>query len=260
MIGNYEAHPVAEIFPMMSEKQFESFRDDIAENGVQEFGLLYQGMVLDGRNRYRACQEIGIEMDWTEVESGDDGEKFDPVQYVLSKNLHRRQLKDGQRAMIAAKMATLKNGSNQHKNEGLPIGEPSRDDAATLLSVTLRNLDRAKHVLAHGSKHLIEAVQLDDIKVYMAEKLCKAEPDKREQTRLVKEGNKAISLFLNPTPVEVEDTPISDDDEIGDKYEYPIVKMFSHCDYRLNTLKRLVESLESHEVSVLKDWLVSLKS
>jgi hypothetical protein len=254
-----ENHPVACIFPMMDTKSYEELKQDIAINGVHQSGLLYQGKVLDGRNRYRACCELDIQMSWQEVELGEpeDIAKFDAIQHVMTHNLHRRHLKQSQRAMIAAKMATLTGSGRPEKGSN----DTFISDAAALLSVSEPTVKRAKHVLANGCKPLIEAVEDCQITVSMAEKLCKAEPDKREQSRLVKEGKEAIRLFLNPTPhpsPEVDDEVVSDEDPvIQDKYESPIVEMFKHADYRLNTLKMLVNQLSQSERIVMRDWLKS---
>lgn len=245
----YETHPVACIFPMMDDASFNKLKDDIATNGVERWGLLYEGKILDGRNRYRACQELGIEMSWSEVEQ-EDMATFDPLQYVLTHNLHRRHLKQSQRAVIAAKMATLKNGKRPSQN-----CEATRDEAASLLSVSPRSVDAAKHVLEHGCKPLIEAVESCQITVSMAEKLCKAEPDKRKQAQLVKEGKKAIQEFLMPMPdANASDAPGGQDDD-DDAYDYPIVKAFSVADYRMNTLKKIFDTLEPYEAAIVRDWV-----
>lgn len=256
MSDKYKEHPIAAIFPMIAGPEFEKLKQDIDTNGIKESGLLYEGKVLDGRNRYRAACELGIEMNWAEVELGepDEIQAFDPMAYVLSQNLHRRHLKQSQRAMIAAKMATLKRGDvgNGRKVDGqncLPT-----DDAAELLSVSERSVKAAKHVLDHGCKQLIEAVTDCEITVSMAEKLCKACDDKREQARLVKDGKEAVKLFLNPTPHEQPEEPIDCSD--SDKYDYPVVKAFQIADYRLNTLHKIIDSLEPHEAAVVRDWIV----
>ena len=192
------SHPIASIFPMTTQAEYEALRDDIKENGIQSCGLLFEGMILDGRNRYKACEELGIRLDFEEVELGEDADKFDPVQYVLSHNLHRRHLHQSQRAMIAAKMATLSHG--QKKADADRSNDLSQDDAAVLLKVSVPTVKRAKHVLEHGSKELVAAVEQLEVTVSLAEKLCKKCEDKRDQTKLVKQGKAAVKEAVSESP------------------------------------------------------------
>jgi ParB-like chromosome segregation protein Spo0J len=253
MSEQYKEHPIAAIFPMIAGPEFEKLKADIKSHGFKESGLLFEGKILDGRNRYRASCELGIEMNWAEVENSEpeDIAAFDPVAYVLSQNLHRRHLQQSQRAMIAAKMATLKQG----RPEKAPNGALTQAEAAKLLSVGEGSVDRAKYVLENGCKQLIDAVESCEIRVSMAEKLCKACDDKREQARLVKDGKDAIKLFLNPTPYEQPDADATGDDSEPDDYDYPVVKAFKVADYRLNTLKRIMGELQRHELDIVAGWL-----
>ena len=72
--------------------------------------------------------------------------------------------------MVAAKMATLKNGQTK---AALPNGGASTADAAAALSISTRATEQAKHVLAHGSDELIEAVKQCQVSVSLAGKHCK---------------------------------------------------------------------------------------
>jgi hypothetical protein len=51
-------HEIADIFPMMTASEFAALKRDIQENGLLEPIELYEGKVIDGRNRYRACYEM----------------------------------------------------------------------------------------------------------------------------------------------------------------------------------------------------------
>jgi DNA modification methylase len=54
-----EFHEVANIFPMMNGEEFAALVEDIKTNGLQEAIWLHEMQIVDGRNRYRACQEAG---------------------------------------------------------------------------------------------------------------------------------------------------------------------------------------------------------
>lgn len=83
------------------------------------------------------------------------------IDFVLGKNLHRRHLNTSQRTLVAAKLANLQNGSNQHKaKEGTQNCAPmSVEDAAKVLNVSPRSVTSGKQVLDGGSKELIAAVE-----------------------------------------------------------------------------------------------------
>jgi len=87
--------------------------------------------VLDGRNRHRACEEIGIEA----IARPWDG-RGDPLSYVISKNLRRRHLNESQRAMVADKIANLKEG---RPSSTAPIGAVSQSQAAKTMNVGRRS-------------------------------------------------------------------------------------------------------------------------
>jgi hypothetical protein len=96
--GPLGVHPAATLFPMMHGPELGLLIEDIEAHGLREPVVLYDGQVLDGRNRLRACELAGIEPrfeEWDGVGS--------PLAFVLSRNLHRRHLNESQRSIIGAR-------------------------------------------------------------------------------------------------------------------------------------------------------------
>jgi predicted transcriptional regulator len=96
-----EPHALCESIPAMSEDEYQVLKADIAENGLRDPIALYQGKILDGRNRYRAMEELGKPIKETmyfEYDPKIDGKS--PEAFVLSRNLLRRHLNESQKAAL----------------------------------------------------------------------------------------------------------------------------------------------------------------
>ncbi len=61
MSEQLEFHPLADLFPLMEGEEFDLLVADIKANGLREKIDLYQGKIVDGRNRYRALRRLGID-------------------------------------------------------------------------------------------------------------------------------------------------------------------------------------------------------
>jgi hypothetical protein len=94
-----EAHEFAKLFPPLSEEDFKALVDDIKANGLRQPIVVYQGKILDGNNRYRACLQAGREPELVDLECSDDGVA---QAFVISANIHRRHLSPEQRREIIA--------------------------------------------------------------------------------------------------------------------------------------------------------------
>lgn len=97
-----KAHPAAMIFPMMADDELRELAADIKKNGLREPITTYDGKILDGRNRERACRMAKVEPKTRSWRGGGS-----PIAYVLSLNLQRRHLSQTQRAFAAEKALPL---------------------------------------------------------------------------------------------------------------------------------------------------------
>lgn len=170
MTTAYLLHPAAELFPVMDEAAFAALVADIAAHGQREPILVLDGQVIDGRHRLRACEQLGLEPLVRQV-SADDG---DPFGLVVSLNLHRRHLSEGQRAIIAARLATLPHG---RPDANAQICAFTQDEAAQHLKVSRRTVQHARAVLDHGIDELQAAVKGGEISVSAAAELSRLPAD-----------------------------------------------------------------------------------
>jgi N6-adenosine-specific RNA methylase IME4 len=175
--GDLLPHPLADLFPLMDAGAHRALVDDIKAHGLQQSIVLHEGMILDGRNRYRACEEAGVSVR-TKTFHGPD-----PLAYVVSANLQRRHLDESQRAMIAARLANMGEGRPHPNCANLHSYLISRSDAAAMLNVSTRSVASAKAVRDAGVPALVERVESGGLAVSVAAEVAKL--PKAAQRKLV---------------------------------------------------------------------------
>ena len=173
LMRNFTLHPATDLFPEMDAAAFEALVADIAHNGQQEPIVIQDGQVIDGRHRLRACERLGIDPRVREVRP----EEGHAIALIISLNLHRRHLTDSQRAMVAARLANLPRGTNQHA----PIGASTQNAAADLLNVSRRSVQRARAVIDLGTPELATAVDSSVIAVSTAADLARLPADTQRE-------------------------------------------------------------------------------
>ncbi|KAB2788147.1 S-adenosylmethionine-binding protein [Brucella anthropi] len=178
---SHPAHPLADMFPMIPEAERRLLADDIVTFGQRDPIILLDGMVLDGRNRQWACGFADVEPIYEEY-TGDD-----PLNFVLSKNLHRRHLTESQRALIAAAIVDWERGINQTTAGGANL--PTRR-AAERLSISERAVKSAKRVIQQGAPELLDAIRSGKVTIHAGEAI--SELQHSEQAKVIREEKKAI--------------------------------------------------------------------
>ncbi|UZW61825.1 ParB/RepB/Spo0J family partition protein [Lysobacter enzymogenes] len=174
---NLEYHELCLMLPDMNGEAFSALVEDIRQHGQRREIVLYEGRILDGRHRYRACIECGVKPRTVEF----DGK--DPVAFVVSENVARRHLSESQRGMVAAKLANLEVG-RPGKSANLHLFGVKLEQAADLLAVSRRMVAKASDVKKNGSPSLVQQVEAGKISMNEAEKIASLGP--KSQDRIAK--------------------------------------------------------------------------
>jgi hypothetical protein len=97
---NYEAHSLANVFPMIKGTEFENLKADISKQGILQPITLYDDgsgpKIIDGRNRYAAGKATGYKFTAANFREF-KGTLADAEAFVISTNVHRRHLTNAQK-------------------------------------------------------------------------------------------------------------------------------------------------------------------
>jgi hypothetical protein len=195
-----EFHEAAGIFPMIDDEDYEAFRQDIKERGLKEPIVTYKGKIIDGRNRFKACRDLGIKPVYVEWDG--DGTI---TEQVVSLNLHRRHLETGQRALLGAKIAEMlrkeaheRQGTRTDLMESISGGTSTKNlvevgaerRAGKAAHVSHFNVTHGVKVLKHGIPELVDAINANQVEVSNAAAISSLPPE--EQKAIVGAGPEAM--------------------------------------------------------------------
>jgi hypothetical protein len=181
----YSYHPFADLFPLIEGEDYNKLKEDVNINGLLEPIVIHDNKIIDGRNRYRCTIDLGIKPIFKQYE----GKEESLLSFILSLNLHRRHLSEGQRSIIAAKLANLDPG-RPATSLTVSTDTVSQSDAAAALDVSRVSVNRANRVLNRGSDGLVDLVESGRLGVLPASEV--ATLDEQDQNIIIARGEEEI--------------------------------------------------------------------
>jgi len=205
-IAGYETHPAADLFPMMEEEELRELASDIKRTGQRHAVVVIGSKILDGRNRVRACEMVGVEPRFSQYEGPKDVASI--LDYVVSLNLSRRHLSASQRAWLGALLEEryAEAGIEKKREGGRRGGQAakhradrpnasesdsshrSRDRAAAAVGSSGRSVQKAKAVREKAADEVQRAVAAGDLTVDAASELAKID-DHDTQREILERSN-----------------------------------------------------------------------
>lgn len=148
-------HPLTDLFPMLPDDELADFADDIKVNGLMEPIALADGLVVDGRNRLKACEIAGVEPRFTQL-NGQDIRA-----YIVAHNIKRRHLTKGQRAMALAMIYPEPERGGRKDRGSIAREMGLSGERLRIARIVLREApELAKHVLRGDGISLDEALAI----------------------------------------------------------------------------------------------------
>lgn len=209
---SYEWHRYAAVFPLLDDDKIASLAADIKANGLKSPIVLFEGKVLDGRNRATACNLAGITPRYEEFK----GTKQEALAHVWSLNFERRHLDPGQAAAAAVarekfdeefakEVAEMKEDAAKRPNAGRPrTGENSRQKIDANFEKD-DNTHRTDHKIA-------EAAGTNRTYIAHARKLRDEDP---EEFQKVLQGTKKLNKAVKDMAAKKEESNGKEDKKAG---------------------------------------------
>ena len=150
----YQQHPLSAAFPAMSTEDFQGLKDSIENIGVQNPITIFEGMVVDGWNRYKAANELGMDCPSKELDAW-----IDPVAFVRAQNKDRRHLPLSAWALIEVSLREWKPAHRPGKGALSAPLQASNQEMADAAGVKKRLIQQAKAVQSKAAPEVIAAVK-----------------------------------------------------------------------------------------------------
>jgi ParB-like chromosome segregation protein Spo0J len=218
----YQQHPLSAAWSAMDDESFKGLIDDIDANGVRNPIALYDGMILDGWHRYKACLELNVKKPPMVEYDGSD-----PASFVVSMNFHRRS-KDSpsQIAFSIARTASWVESSGRPSASVDSVMKMSVMKAAEIAGVSARTMTDAK-AATKADPEVQDAVAKGEMSVSKAAKLAKKSPKK--QRKALKKEPKAPVVREETVPLSQYTKLEQEHDELSRNYHALSVEL-SACE------------------------------
>jgi hypothetical protein len=169
-------HRFALLFPRLTASAQAALTKSIRLNkGIRDPITMFNGQIADGISRCLSTIELGLR--WGQLHTTKfEGDEAVLLQFVIDKNLSRGHLNPSQLAMVAARMANMRQGA---RTDLAQICAMSQQEAADRVNVSRRLVQDAVKVIKEGVPALQAAVDSGILTVTAAVTVLNLAPNKQ---------------------------------------------------------------------------------
>ena len=196
------------LIPPLSADEFKQLEENILSEGIRENIIIWNGIIIDGHNRYEIAQKHGLEFKTSEKEFADrDSVKI----WIIKNQFGRRNLSAYDRSRLAlqleplisekAKVKQIESGGAVPQKSAKPpidtraelatIAGVSHDTIAKVKTIELKATPEVKEKLSSGEVSINQAYK----EIKQAEKKQELEQKKQEYSKRVQEAVEKNSDF-----------------------------------------------------------------
>ena len=238
------------LIPPLTEEEFNQLEANCLENGIQDSLKTWDGILIDGHNRYEIAQKHGLEFKTEEMEfSSRDDVKL----WIIKNQLGRRNLSIYDRSVLALKLKPViaqmakKKQAEYHGNQYDGLHQKSdkkqivtNREVGKIAKVSHDTIHKAEAIENSGNSDLIAKVRSGEVSINKAYREVKGLPPKKTALQIEE-------------PVQEEPLPFEEDtsdcfetsEEVSEAIE---IAGLRHAEKILNGIAEIVNTVKySHE-------------
>jgi len=144
-----------DLIPPLTDEEKEQLETNLLGDGVRDPLVTWNGILIDGHNRYEIAQKYGLDYKVVEMEFGSrDEAKI----WVVHNQLGRRNLSDWARTKASLKLKPSIQGKTPD----------ARGDIAELAGVSTNTVHRVGYLMEHADEETLEALDNGEISINKA--------------------------------------------------------------------------------------------
>jgi N6-adenosine-specific RNA methylase IME4 len=205
-----------ELIPPLSFEEFTQLAENIAKDGCRDPLVLWNGVLVDGHNRYDICNRLKLPFKTIENEFKDRSEV---IEWIIRNQFGRRNLSSYIRTTLALRLESEIAGrakKNQARKPADFVKQNSaeqtetRKELAKLAGVSHNTVDKVKKIELVASPKTKEALAKGEISINQAHNEIKTKERREERVKKIVEiskGNSSLEQIAQFYPVIYVDPP-----------------------------------------------------
>lgn len=265
----YLFHELSSYLPLLEGKEFDDLVEDIKEFGQIEPVTLYDGKILDGRNRYRACKILKRELIVREWKPS-DATGSTPLQYVISENIMRRHLNMAQKAEIGMMLydeiakqveeeraKKISETLKERHEKGELIGRKEKGGGSKVVVSIEEKIDTAKERESTTAYKVAQKVRVKPdtiVRVKKIKEFAKEDKSIAEQWEDAKKGESTIGAVYKKVQEKETIDKLPEDlkkevkkEELTVKEAKDVAESFKEPEMRKEAIKTIKKEKKEHE-------------
>ena len=267
----YLFHEISSYLPLLEGEEFDALVEDIRQFGQIEPVVLFEGKIIDGRNRYRVCKQLGIELkvrEWNPSEFTG----MTPLQFVISENIMRRHLNVAQRdeiglLLLEEEEKLAEERIKQMNIEKLKLAELKKERNNEIAENQIRVVEEKIEELSKGRSARIVApkVKVGASSLIQAKKIkqiAEKEPIIAEEWEKAKKGEQGVDAVYQKAKIieNIETLPMKHQETIKKKISSePVSKVIEIVREKKDEQKRLEDAKKYREMQKKKREMEKLR-